>query len=137
MLDHLSIVISGNHVTDERKELDMVMTELATFCAANDVCIIAVSHINRSNASDFKPPKDKEDQPFWVPVTKESMRGSAALEQLAWIVLGLEPQIMPDRSRGNVRLVVLKNRPWSYLGVADEFRMNQMTGLLECVKSSF
>ena len=70
-------------------------------------------------------------------MTKESMRGSAALEQLSWIVLGLEPQIMPDRSRGNVRLVVLKNRPWSYLGVADEFNMNERTGLLECVNNSF
>lgn len=137
LLDHLSIVISGNNVADERKELDMVMTELATFCAANDVCIIAVAHINRSNSADFKGPKDKKDEPFWVPVTKESMRGSAALEQLSWIVLGLEPQIMPDRSRGNVRLVVLKNRPWSYLGVADEFNMNERTGLLECVNNSF
>ena len=24
---------------------------------------------------------------------------------------------MPDRSRGNVRLTVLKNRPWGILGV--------------------
>jgi archaellum biogenesis ATPase FlaH len=137
LLDHLSIVISGNQVADERKELDMVMTELATFCAANDVCIIAVAHINRSNSGEFKAPKGKEDEPFWVTVTKEQMRGSAALEQLSWIVLGLEPQIMPDRSRGHVRLTVLKNRPWSYLGVADEFSMNEQTGLLECVSNSF
>lgn len=135
ILDHLSIVISGSKVADERKELDTVMTELATFCAANDVCIIAVSHINRSNASDFKPPKGKENEPFWVGVTKESMRGSSSLEQLSWIVLGLEPQILPDKSRGNVRLTVLKNRPFGYLGVADEFNMDQTTGLLKTVVS--
>lgn len=127
LLDHLSMVISGSNVTDERKELDIVMTELAAFCAANDVCVIAVSHINRSAAELFKPPKGKEDEPFWVKVTKEMMRGSSALEQLSFVIIGLEPQINPDRSRGNVRLTVLKNRPWSYLGVADEFSIDGNT----------
>lgn len=127
LLDHLSVVISGSDIENERKELDIVMTELAAFCAANDVCIIAISHINRSNAQQFLPPKGKEDEPFWVKVTKESLRGSAALEQLSFIILGLEPQIMPDRSRGDVRLTVLKNRPWSYLGVADQFSVDENT----------
>jgi replicative DNA helicase len=130
ILDHLSLVVSGSHVDNERKELDIVMTELAAFCAANDVCIIAVSHINRSAAELFKPPRVKEgeeEKPFWVKVTKEMMRGSAALEQLSFIILGLEPQINPDRSRGNVRLTCLKNRPWGYLGVADEFSIDENT----------
>lgn len=128
ILDHLSLVISGSAVKDERKELDMVMTELAAFCAANDVCIIAVSHINRSAAEQFKAPKVKEGEepkPYWVQVTKEMMRGSAALEQLSFIIIGLEPEINPDRSRGRVRLTVLKNRPWSYLGVADTFKIDE------------
>lgn len=130
VVDHLSLLISGSVVDNERKELDLVMTELAAFCAANDVCIIAVSHINRSAAEQFKPPKQKEGEegkPYWVSVTKEMMRGSASLEQLSWIVLGLEPQINSDRSRGNVRLTVLKNRPWGYLGVADEFTVDEDT----------
>jgi replicative DNA helicase len=127
IVDHLSLLISGSVVADERKELDLIMTELAAFCAANDVCIIAVSHINRSASGDWKPPKGEEDKPFWVKVTKESMRGSSSLEQLSWIILGLEPCILPDRSRGNVRLTVLKNRPWGYLGVADEFSIDEET----------
>ena len=127
ILDHLSLVISGSAVKDERKELDMVMTELAAFCAANDVCIIAVSHINRSAAEQFKGPKLKdgeEPKPYWVQVSKEMMRGSSALEQLSFVIIGLEPEILPDRSRGRVRLTVLKNRPWSYLGVADSFKID-------------
>ena len=127
LLDHLSMVISGSQVADERKELDMVMTELAAFCAANDVCIIAVSHINRTGADQFRPPKGKENESYWVRVTKEMLRGSAALEQLSWTILGLEPEIMPDRSRGNVRLTVLKNRTWGFLGEADEFSVDQHT----------
>lgn len=127
LLDHLSVVISGSDVANERKELDMIMTELAAFCAANEVCIIAVSHINRSAADQFKPPKGEEDKPFWVKVSKEMMRGSAALEQLSFVIIGLEPQIRPDRSRGNVRFTVLKNRPWGYLGVCDEFTVSDDT----------
>ena len=127
LLDHLSMVISGLETDNERKQLDIVMTELAAFCAANEVCVIAVSHINRTNANQFVAPKGKEAEPYWVQVTKESMRGSSSLEQLSFIILGLEPQIMPDRSRGNVRLTVLKNRPWGYLGVADEFKIDEET----------
>ena len=130
LLDHLSMVISGLETDNERKQLDIVMTELAAFCAANEVCVIAVSHINRSNSAQFQAPKvkeGKEPEPYWVQVTKESMRGSSSLEQLSFIILGLEPQIMPDRSRGNVRLTVLKNRPWGYLGVADEFKIDEET----------
>ena len=130
LLDHLSMVISGLETDNERKQLDIVMTELAAFCAANEVCVIAVSHINRSNSAQFQAPKVKEGkdpEPYWVQVTKESMRGSSSLEQLSFIILGLEPQIMPDRSRGNVRLTVLKNRPWGYLGVADEFKIDEET----------
>lgn len=125
ILDHLSVVISGSDIANERKELDMVMTELASFCAANDVCIIAVSHINRTITDQLKPKKGEEDQPFWIHVTKEMMRGSAALEQLSWIIIGLDPEIMPDHSRGRVRLTVLKNRPWSYLGFADVFTIDE------------
>jgi archaellum biogenesis ATPase FlaH len=127
VLDHLSVVISGSDIANERKELDMVMTELAAFCAANDVCIIAVSHINRGDGTLFKAPKGKEEEGFWVKVTKEMMRGSAALEQLSFIIIGLEPFIKPDRTRGPVRLTVLKNRPWSYLGACDEFQVDEET----------
>lgn len=126
-LDHISLVLSGSRVADERKELDIVCTELAAFCAANDCTVLAVSHINRSGADQFRPPKGQEDQPYWVRVTKESLRGSAALEQLAFIILGLEPEINPDRSRGRVRWVVLKNRPWSYLGEGDTFTIDEDT----------
>lgn len=129
ILDHVSMLVSGMRTTDERKELDITMTELAAFCASNDVHILAVSHINRSNAADFKAPKElKEGESFWVSVTKESMRGSAALEQLSWNIIGIEPEILWDRSRGRVRLVLLKNREQAHLGVCDVFQMDDESG---------
>lgn len=125
LLDHLSMVISGSDVTDERKEIDIVMTEIAAFCAANDVAVMLVVHLNRQGSSHIQAPKGKEDEPFWVQVTKETMRGSGSLEQIAWNVLGLEQEIMPDRSRGRVRWVVLKNREGGDIGVADTFSISQ------------
>ena len=124
LLDHLSMVISGSDVADERKEIDIVMTELAAFCAANDVAIMLVVHLNRQGSAIPPPPKGKEDEPYWINVTKESMRGSGSLEQIAWNVLGIEQEITPDRKRGRVRWVVLKNREGGDTGVADTFKLN-------------
>lgn len=135
ILDHLSMVISGSEVTDERKEIDIVMTELAAFCAAHDVGIIVVCHLNRQGTADqFKSQKKKdgeEDKPYWIRVTKESLRGSGALEQLSFVILGLEPEILPNRERGRVRWVILKNRPTGYLGEADIWRLNESTWEVE------
>ena len=131
LIDHCSMIFSGTATDNERKEVDILMTQLAAFCAANEVCIIAVSHLNRSIATDFKPPKTKdgkEPDSWWVPVTKEAMRSSASLEQLSWTVLGLEPQILASKERGHVRLTVLKNRTHGYLGICDEFIIDDNTG---------
>jgi len=123
VLDHLSMLVSGLRGGDDRKELDIIMTELAAFCKQFDVFIIAVSHMKRKN---FEPPKDKETGeplPFFVPVRKEDLRGSAALEQLSWVVLLFEPEELPNRSRGRVRVVSAKNRRGKKLGIADTLWM--------------
>lgn len=134
ILDHITLCTSGSGADeDERKQIDHAMTMLAAFCASNPVGIIAVSHINRGAFSDNKPPKDADENPYWIKVDKSHMRGSAALEQLSWVILGLENQVMPDRSRGNVRITVLKNRPKSDLGVCDEFKLNPETWEVELV----
>lgn len=128
ILDHISMAISGLDVQDERKELDMVATELAAYCASHDVGIIVICHLNRQGTADqFKVKKGDEDKPYWIRVTKESLRGSAALEQLSMVILGLEPEILPSRERGRVRWVVLKNRPAGMLGDADIFHLDPVT----------
>ena len=128
ILDHISMTISGIEVSDERKELDMVATELAAYCASHDVGIVVICHLNRSGTADqFKVKKGDEDKPYWVRVTKESLRGSAGLEQLSMVILGLEPEILPSRERGRVRWVILKNRPAGTLGEADVFSLDPVT----------
>lgn len=125
VLDHLSMLVSGLRTGDERKELDIVMTELAAFCKNYDVYIFAIAHIKRKN---FEPPKDKEsgeNLPFWFPVRKEDLRGSASLEQLSWAIMTVEPEELPNRSRGRVRIVGVKNRRGKKLGIADTLWMKE------------
>lgn len=132
ILDHISMTISGLEVADERKELDVACTEIAAYCASHDVGIIVICHLNRLGTADqFKTKKEDQDKPFWVRVTKESLRGSASLEQLSFVILGLEPEILPSRERGRVRWVVLKNRPTGHLGEADIFKLNEQTWEVE------
>jgi len=124
VLDHLSMLVSGLRTTNEVKELDVIMTELAAFCKQYDVFILAVAHMKRKN---FEPPKDKDGQvqAFFVPVRKEDLRGSASLEQLSWTVVTVEPEELPNQSRGRVRLGVPKNRRGKKLGQADTVWMKE------------
>ena len=124
IIDHFSMLVSGLRSGNDVKELDIIMTELAAFCKQYGVFILGVSHISRKK---IDPPKDKDGNPeaFFLPVRKEDMRGSAALEQLSWVVIMLEPEELPNRSRGRVRLVVGKNRRGKKLGYADVLWQNE------------
>lgn len=129
LIDHLSMVISGSDIKDERKELDMVMTQIASFCESHDVHVILIVHINRENGKGQIAPKDKEgnEKPFWVKINLSSLRGSAGIEQMANNVIALEREYLPNRKRGRVRIVVLKNREGGELGEADYFKLDVVT----------
>lgn len=129
VLDHLSMVISGSDIKDERKELDMVMTQIASFCESHDVHIILIVHVNREVAKGQQAPKDKEgnERPYWLKINLQGLRGSAGIEQMANNVIALEGEILPNRQRGRVRLVVLKNREGGELGEADYFKLDVVT----------
>jgi replicative DNA helicase len=128
LLDHLSAVLSGQDSKDERKEFDILMTELAAFVSSNDVGIIAVSHLNRNAAEEIRGLSNLKE-PKWICTKKEDLRGSASLEQFSWIILGIDFEVRPDRTRGRARITVLKNRPLGTIGVGDVFILDNDTGL--------
>ena len=78
------MVISGSRVSDERKELDIVMTELAAYCAANDVCIIAVNHLNRDIAKTLNQLRGKRMSHSGFQLVKRVCAVVQVLKQLAW-----------------------------------------------------
>lgn len=102
------------------------MTALASFCAANPVHVLLISHINRTNAQQFLPPKGSEGEPFWVDNPRKRTR-SSALEACSWNIVALEPEVMPDFSRGRVRFKILKTRFGNFLGIADVFTLDKET----------
>jgi hypothetical protein len=131
VVDHISM-LSADMVTDERKEIGVVMTELAAYAASHDVGLIVIVHLNRGGTADqFKVKKGEEDKPFWARVTKESLKGASEIEQLSFVIMALEPEILPNRERGRVRWVVLKNRPTSWMGEADIWKLNESTWEVE------
>ena len=130
ILDHISMVFSGSDNGNERKEIDMLLTELAAFTTKTGVHPIIVSHVKRTNKT---PKRDKEGNvtyPYWDEVDTAQARGSGAFEQLGWNLIGIEPEILEDKKRGRIRTRVLKNREWGQLGIADMLTMSKQTGRL-------
>lgn len=121
ILDHLSLVISGNQTDNERKDLDIVMTELAAFVNESGCGIISVVHLSRN--------KSKASFNEGGNVSLNDLRGSAALEQLSWNVIALERnQQGADSNESRIR--VLKSREEGWTGVADTCKYDFDTGRL-------
>jgi hypothetical protein len=138
ILDHLSMVISGQAAENERKLIDMLLTELAAFVTKTRVHVIAVAHIKRK---DFQPKKNKEGEieyPYWIPVNKEDARGSGGFEQMAFQVITIEPEIIDEAgTRGRIRLRVQKSREWGEQGITDIVIMDRKTGRLVNAETTY
>lgn len=134
-IDHISMVVAGLESANERKDIDMLYEELASFMTVNPVSIHAVCHLKRVEESKPRKKADEEEKPYWREVRKEMLRGSAGIEQMSSTIIVLENEVMPDGSRGRVRTRVEKNREWSFLGVCDTL-IQKEDGRMHCVDSS-
>lgn len=107
-LDHISIIVSDGGVTDERKALDEIATKLKTLTIELNIAIIAVVHLNRQG----------------------QIRGSAGIEQLSNIVIGLDRDLKNEDEgiRNTTTLTVWKNRFSGFTGVACYLKYDKMTG---------
>lgn len=121
ILDHISILISGNETNDERKMLDIVMTKLRSFVEETGTGMILISHLRR-NAGD----QGHEDG---ARVSMSQLRGSGSIGQLSDLVIALQRNITSGDNRSE--LVVLKNRFNGRTGPADQLAYDQDTGRLQ------
>ena len=117
ILDHVSMVVSGMDV-DERKELDVLMTNLRSLCEQVGVGIIAVAHLKRVGSKDFNE---------GAQISLTDLRGSASLEQLSDVVIAAERD-QQGEDPFVVLYRVLKNRPASVTGPAGHAKYNTKTG---------
>ena len=122
VLDHLSLVISASESQNERKDIDTLMTKLAKLVVETGVGLVQIVHLKRSDKSFARGDE----------VELTDLRGSAALEQLSWSVIGLErDQQGDDKDFSRIRL--LKNRTWGYTGLCDTVKFDTSTGRMSSV----
>ena len=121
VLDHISIVTSGNETTDERRDIDMLMTFLASLCQETGVGIIAIVHLKRTSTKDF----NEGSAP-----SLSDLRGSGALEQLSHNVYSLERNQQSEKANEKFCSVlrVLKTRYGFETGKADTLEYNRVIG---------
>jgi twinkle protein len=100
VLDHLSILMSGNESHDERKLIDVTMTKLRSFVEETGVGMILISHLKRPQGD-----KGHEDG---QQVSLGQLRGSHSIVQLSDMVIALERNLSSGQNFANIR--VLKNR---------------------------
>lgn len=122
MLDHISLVVSGNTSSSEgeRKDLDILMTKLAAFTEESGTSVIAIVHLKRPDHGSFNEGSR---------ISLRHLRGSSAIEQLAHNVIAIEGD--QASSTPNQRLLrILKAREWGEIGEADDLEYSHDTGRL-------
>lgn len=120
-LDHISIIVSGGDVGDERKALDAIMTRLRMIVQETGISLICVSHLKR--------PSDRGHEEG-AATSLAQLRGSGAIAQLSDIVLGLERngQHEDPIERNTTKVRVLKNRFVGFTGQAGHLLYQSHTG---------
>ena len=121
ILDHLSILLSGNESNDERKMIDVVMTKLRSFVEETGIGMILISHLRRAQGD-----QGHEDG---AKVSLGQLRGSHSIAQLSDLVIALQRNIAAGDCRSE--LVVLKNRFNGQTGPAGQLAYHPETGRLQ------
>lgn len=123
-LDHISIAVSGMSSREgERKDIDILMTELATMAVTFNVGFLLVSHLSI--------PKGQQDKPHEEGgrVTMSQLRGSGAIKQLSHSIFALERNQQSEVST-KVLLRQLKGRLLGNTGPIGVLEYNRNTGRL-------
>ena len=120
ILDHLSILLSGNDSNDERKTIDITMTKLRSFVEETNIGMILISHLRRSHND-----KGHEDG---ASISLGQLRGSHSIAQLSDIVVGLQRNISSGEDVSEI--VTLKNRFNGSTGQSGYLKYSKDTGRL-------
>lgn len=121
-LDHISIVVSGQDLGDERKAIDNMMTKLRTLVQELEITLICVSHLRR--------PQGNAGHEDGQAVSLSQLRGSGAIAQLSDAVITLERNSMAENEaeRHQTKISVAKNRYNGYTGPACVLKYDMDTG---------
>jgi twinkle protein len=122
VLDHLHMAISQMGAENERRAIDKLMSDLSDLVVETGVGLLMVVHLKRTSGD--------KSYAHGGEVELTDLRGSAALEQYAWAVVGLERDQQGD-DHNFTRIRVLKNRTFGFTGLCDYLFYNPSTGRME------
>lgn len=124
VLDHLSILVSGLEIEDERKAIDVMMTKLRSFAEETGAAIFVVSHLRRMQGNGAHETGHE--------VSLSHLRGSQAIAQLSDAVIALErdQQADDEEERNTTNVRVLKNRLSGETGLCGSLHYSRTTGRL-------
>lgn len=128
ILDHISIVISGETSSSEgeRRDIDVLMTKLRVLVEETGVGLIAIVHL--------KQPEGKAHEEGGR-VTLSHLRGSGSLKQIPDAIVAIERDQQGEDSNDS-QTRVLKNREWGDVGPGDLLTYDKETGRLLLSKES-
>jgi twinkle protein len=123
VLDHINLMISGLTeygigTNDERKALDIIMTDLRTLTEELKVSLFVLCHTKRIEGN-----KDHTDG---APVSLAHLRGSGSIAQLADLCVSIERSL--SEKDGLIQIRILKNRFSGNTGVAVQARYDKTKG---------
>jgi len=129
-LDHVSILVSGmtGKVTDERRLVDSLATELRTEVQALGITLLLVSHLKR--------PSGDLSHEQGAKLGLNQIRSSHSLAQLSDQVIGLEVD-RDDPTSGMRSIVMLKNRQTGSVGHCGSLTYDKVTGRLRDAETTF
>ena len=130
-LDHLSILVSGQEDTDERKSIDILMTKLRSLVEQTNIGLLLVSHLRRPSGD-----RGHEDG---REVSLSHLRGSASIAHLSDSVIALErdQQAEDDVLANTTTVRVLKNRYTGDTGVATHLFYDKDTGRMKEISNPY
>lgn len=130
-IDHLSILVSGLDVSDERKAIDRTMTLLRQLTEETGCAIHLVTHLRRLGSD-----RSHEEG---VEVNLGHLRGSHGIAQISDTVVSMERNTQSDDpiECNTTTLRVLKCRYTGDVGVADRLFYDKSTGRLSALEEEF
>lgn len=130
IFDHVSIAVSGldEATMNERKAIDVLMTQLRSLVEETGAGIVVVSHLRKV---------DTKAVPFEQggTISLDDLRGSGSLKQIPDTILALErdQQAQEEDLKNLLKLRVLKCRFTGNTGLAGYVRFNKSKNILEDV----
>lgn len=102
ILDHLSFIVGGMEVDNERKAIDVLMTKLRGLVKSTNITLFLVVHLKR--------PDGNRGYDEGLQISTNFIRGSQAIEQLSDTVLALQRNKRDPNLHNWIEVVILKHR---------------------------